>query len=170
MKFLKNFFTNQSTKAKRKSLGFMTSVFDKTIGKRRKDNGEIGFGKIVIYSLVIVLSLGVIFRILNILEKYLPYIIIPVLFLIIFRKQLQKYAYEKIKKNNIINTNSSTRFNQDSFKNKNNKRNSVVRNKITRDQAVKQLKEAKEMLDMGILTKNEYNLLSKKLKPLIIDN
>lgn len=47
----------------------------------------------------------------------------------------------------------------------------VVVNKIpTRDEAVKQLKEAKEMLDMGILTQDEYDLLSKKLKPIILDN
>tara|TARA_B100000683_G_C12159344_1_gene419425 strand:- start:12 stop:467 length:456 start_codon:yes stop_codon:yes gene_type:complete len=46
----------------------------------------------------------------------------------------------------------------------------VVTKKITRDEAVKQLKEAKEMLDMGILTKDEYDSLSKKLKPIIIDN
>ena len=47
----------------------------------------------------------------------------------------------------------------------------VVVNKIpTRDEAVKQMKEAKEMLNMGILTKDEYDLLSKKLKPIILDN
>ena len=46
----------------------------------------------------------------------------------------------------------------------------VVTKKITRDEAVKQLKEAKEMFDMGILTKDEYDSLSKKLKPIIIDN
>lgn len=41
---------------------------------------------------------------------------------------------------------------------------------ITRDEAVKRLKDAKEMLDMGILTKDEYDSLSKKLKPIIIGN
>ena len=45
-----------------------------------------------------------------------------------------------------------------------------VSKKITRDEAVKQLKEAKEMLDMGILTKDEYDSLSKKLKPIIMGN
>ena len=45
-----------------------------------------------------------------------------------------------------------------------------ISKKITRDEAVKQLKEAKEMLDMGILTKDEYDSLSKKLKPIIIGN
>lgn len=46
----------------------------------------------------------------------------------------------------------------------------MISNKITRDEAVKQLKEAKEMFDMGILTKDEYDSLSKKLKPIIIGN
>lgn len=46
----------------------------------------------------------------------------------------------------------------------------VVKKEITRDEAVKQLKEAKEMLDMGILTKDEYDSLSEKLKPIIINN
>lgn len=170
MEFLKNFFKNQSTKAKLKSLGFMTSVFDNTIGKKRKDGGEIGFDKIVIYSLVIASCLGIIFKILNILEKYLPYIIIPVLFLIIFRKQLHKYVSEIIKKNNTINANTSPKFNQDLVKEKDNNGNSVVGNKITRDQAVKQIKEAKEMLDMGVLTKDEYDSLSKELKPIILGN
>lgn len=41
---------------------------------------------------------------------------------------------------------------------------------ITRDEAVKRLKDAKEMLDIGILTKDEYDSLSKKLKPIIIGN
>ena len=46
----------------------------------------------------------------------------------------------------------------------------VISKKITRDEAVKQLKEAKEMFDMGILTKDEYDSLSKKLKPIIMGN
>jgi len=38
-----------------------------------------------------------------------------------------------------------------------------------RDQAVKELKEAKELLDLGIISKNEFDDLSKKLKPKILD-
>ena len=41
---------------------------------------------------------------------------------------------------------------------------------ITRDEAVKRLKDAKEMFDMGILTKDEYDSMSKELKPIILDN
>lgn len=46
----------------------------------------------------------------------------------------------------------------------------VVSEKITRDEAIKQLKEAKELFDMGILSKNEYDSLTKKLKQIILDN
>ena len=46
----------------------------------------------------------------------------------------------------------------------------VLKKTISRDEAVKQLKEAKEMLDLGILTKEEYDDLSKKLKPIILKN
>lgn len=47
--------------------------------------------------------------------------------------------------------------------------NKVVNEKpITRDEAVKQLKEAKELLDQGILTQEEYNKLSERLKPIIV--
>ena len=43
-------------------------------------------------------------------------------------------------------------------------------NKISRQEAVIRLKEAKEMLDAGILSKEEYDFLSKKLKPIILNN
>ncbi len=46
----------------------------------------------------------------------------------------------------------------------------VLSKKTYRDEAVKRLKEAKEMLDMGILTKDEYDSMSKKLKPIIMGN
>ena len=88
---------NQSTKAKHKGLSFMTSVFDNTIGKKRKDSGEIGFDKIVIYSLVIVVGAAVIFKIFDIIEKYLPYAIgFLVLLIIILRKQIQAFVSKKI--------------------------------------------------------------------------
>tara|TARA_E500000178_G_C16934287_1_gene713221 strand:+ start:68 stop:514 length:447 start_codon:yes stop_codon:yes gene_type:complete len=40
---------------------------------------------------------------------------------------------------------------------------------ISRDEAVERLKEAKELFDDGILTKEEFNKISNKLKPIIID-
>lgn len=46
----------------------------------------------------------------------------------------------------------------------------VISKEITRDDAVKKLKEAKEMFDMGILSKDEYDLMTKKLKPIVIGN
>ncbi len=46
----------------------------------------------------------------------------------------------------------------------------VTYKKITKDEALKRLKEAKEMLDMGLLTKDEYDSLSKKFKPIIMGN
>ncbi len=46
----------------------------------------------------------------------------------------------------------------------------VINKEITRDDAVKKLKEAKEMFDMGILSKDEYDLMTKKLKPIVIGN
>tara|TARA_B100001939_G_C16862622_1_gene582588 strand:+ start:300 stop:1040 length:741 start_codon:yes stop_codon:yes gene_type:complete len=39
---------------------------------------------------------------------------------------------------------------------------------LKRNQAIKELKEAKELLDLGIISKEEYNSLSKKLKPMIL--
>ena len=41
---------------------------------------------------------------------------------------------------------------------------------ITREKAIKELKEAKELLELGILSKEEYDDLSKKLKPIILKN
>ena len=40
---------------------------------------------------------------------------------------------------------------------------------LKRNQAIKELKEAKELLDLGIISKDEYNSLSKKLKPIILN-
>ena len=37
-------------------------------------------------------------------------------------------------------------------------------------EVVKQIKEAKELLDLGILTQAEYDELIKKLKPIILNN
>lgn len=45
----------------------------------------------------------------------------------------------------------------------------VKKNK-SREKAITELKEAKDLLDLGILSKEEYDDLSKKLKPSILDN
>lgn len=164
------FFMKKSIKSRQKSLGFMTSVFDSTLGKKRKDDGDDGFSKIVIGTLIVVSVFGVLFEILDILATSLPFIIVFALFLIVFRKQLQQYVSQKIKTKGVLRTNISPKYHQDSAKEKDNNENHVVGHKPTRDEAVKQLKEAKEMLDAGILTKNEYDSLSKKLKPIIIGN
>ena len=42
--------------------------------------------------------------------------------------------------------------------------------KITREEAIKKLKEAKELLDLGILKKEEYDKIADELKPVIINN
>ena len=39
---------------------------------------------------------------------------------------------------------------------------------VKREQAIKELKEAKDLLDLGILSKEEYDNLSAKLKPFIL--
>ena len=40
---------------------------------------------------------------------------------------------------------------------------------ISRDEAIRQLREAKDLLDDGILTQEEYNTISDKLKPIILN-
>lgn len=39
--------------------------------------------------------------------------------------------------------------------------------KLTRDQAISKLKEAKELLDLGVISEKEYNDLKKELTPII---
>ena len=41
---------------------------------------------------------------------------------------------------------------------------------VKRSEAVKQIKEAKELLDLGVLSQAEYDELTKKLKPIILNN
>lgn len=41
---------------------------------------------------------------------------------------------------------------------------------VKRSEVVKQIKEAKELLDLGVLTQAEYDELIKKLKPIILNN
>ena len=42
--------------------------------------------------------------------------------------------------------------------------------KMTREEAIRKLKESKELLDLNVITKKEYDDLMKKLKPIIINN
>ena len=46
----------------------------------------------------------------------------------------------------------------------------VQKSGITKDEAVKRLKEAKDLFDSGILTKEEYDKLVAKYKPIIMGN
>ena len=46
----------------------------------------------------------------------------------------------------------------------------VVEKPITRDEAVKRVKDAKDLFDSGILTKQEYDKLVAKYKPVIMGN
>lgn len=41
---------------------------------------------------------------------------------------------------------------------------------VKRSEVIKQIKEAKELLDLGVLTQAEYDELIKKLKPIILNN
>ncbi len=45
----------------------------------------------------------------------------------------------------------------------------VKKNK-SREKAITELKEAKDLFDLGILSKEEYDVLSQKLKPIILNN
>ena len=97
MKFLNNFLDKQSSKAKSKGLNYMTSVFHNTIGKRRQDGGDIGLGKMVVYTLAIAGVLILLLTILELVGKYLPYAIgVLVLLIIILRKQLKAFVSKKI--------------------------------------------------------------------------
>ena len=46
----------------------------------------------------------------------------------------------------------------------------TIDNSNVRAKAIKELKEAKEMLDLGILSKEEYEIIADRLKPIIIGN
>ena len=80
---------------KSRGLGYMTSVFDATIGKRR--GGDDGFYK-MIPPLIGVMIIGVILlRIFEGLIDYLPYIFgLLLVLIIILRKQLQAFVSKKI--------------------------------------------------------------------------
>lgn len=77
--------------------------------------------------------------------------ILPIIFWVVY--------YVFIKKNDAFNS---------LLKKKQGKKNKKAK-VLKRDQAIKELKEAKELLDLGILSKKEYDDLSKKLKPIILD-
>ena len=41
---------------------------------------------------------------------------------------------------------------------------------MTRDQAISKLKESKDLLDLGLMNEEEYNLIKKELTPIIMGN
>lgn len=95
MKFLDNFLNKQSLKAKSKGLKYMTSIFDKTIGKR--NNRDDGFNNLVTTFLIVVVAASVFLTIFEKLIKYLPYAIgVLVLLIIILRTQLKAFVSKKI--------------------------------------------------------------------------
>lgn len=95
MKFLDNFLNKQSSKAKSKGLNYMTSVFDKTIGKR--NNRDDGFNNLVKTTFIVSVGGSIFLIIFENLIKYLPYAIgVLVLLIIILRKQLQAFVSKKI--------------------------------------------------------------------------
>ena len=95
MSIWKKFLIKKSMETKSRGLGYMTSVFDATIGKRR--GGEDGFYK-MIPPLIGVMIIGVILlRIFEGLIDYLPYIFgLLLVLIIILRKQLQAFVSKKI--------------------------------------------------------------------------
>ena len=46
----------------------------------------------------------------------------------------------------------------------------TVKSELTREEAVKKLKESKSLLDDGILSQQEYDELAKKYKEIIMKN
>ena len=84
------------------------------------------------------------------LQAFFYCYILPVIFWIVY--------YAVIKNNDAYK----------SFLDKKNQKRRKESKVLKRDQAIKQLKEAKELLDLGILSKEEYDELSKKLKPTIL--
>jgi len=50
------------------------------------------------------------------------------------------------------------------------KSSNLIDNINNKAAAIKELKEAKEMLDLGILSKEEYDIIATRLKPIIINN
>ncbi len=46
----------------------------------------------------------------------------------------------------------------------------TVKSELTREEAVKRLKESKSLLDDGILSQQEYDELAKKYKEIIMKN
>ena len=95
MSIWKKFLIKKSMETKSRGLGYMTSVFDATIGKRR--GGDDGFYK-MIPPLIGVMIIGVILlRIFEGLIDYLPYIFgLLLVLIIILRKQLQAFVSKKI--------------------------------------------------------------------------
>ena len=77
--------------------------------------------------------------------------------------------YIKIKKNNSPKSLRKKRLQYLKSKN-NNKLKNEPKNNLTRDEIIKRLKETKELFDEGILSKEEYEKETSKLKHLLLGN
>ena len=47
--------------------------------------------------------------------------------------------------------------------------NQAVKKAVKKSEAIKDIKEAKELLDLGVINQAEYDELAKKLKPIILE-
>ena len=47
--------------------------------------------------------------------------------------------------------------------------NQAVKKAVKKSEAIKEIKEAKELLDLGVINQAEYDELAKKLKPIILE-
>lgn len=90
------------------------------------------------------------------LQSFFYFFAFPVFFWIVYYfvkkyyDELISYVYKKQQKRN------QKKFKRSKF--------------LKKQQAITEIKEAKELVDLGILSKEEYDELSKKLKPIILEN
>ena len=47
--------------------------------------------------------------------------------------------------------------------------NQAVKKAVKKSEAIKEIKEAKELLDLGVINQAEYDELANKLKPIILE-
>ena len=95
-------------------------------------------------------------------------------------KYFEKYGYEYIGTDNRVSTNYATKMTYSrtyhQFRNNNNTNVSESSNKninpnsLTKKNAVEELKQLKELLDLGIITQHEFDKKSKELKKIILGN
>ena len=49
-------------------------------------------------------------------------------------------------------------------------KNQAAKKRVKKSEAIKEIKEAKELLDLGVITQAEYDELAEKLKPIILNS